>query len=378
MKQVTTKIAVFMMVLALMLPMCVMPAYALDVQSNASAQTQTKAHETGFVYTVLNDGTAEIAGYTGYDTDIVIPSTIDGYKVTSIGNSAFLKDTTLTNVEIPSGVTKIGEYAFAYCDSLGNTIIPSSVTNIAENAFINHSDELTIYCFKNTTASNFAKNNNICRAEFLYKVLEDGTAEIRAYYDGATDVLIPSTVDGYVVTSIGDQAFIFSDVESVVIPDTVTKIDDYAFCQCTSLKSVKMPNKLTYLGEYAFAYTAISHITIPEGIKYIYECAFAHCEELESVTIPDSVEKILGYAFRSCDSLNCVVLPENLESIGVLAFADCTSLESIIIPFSVKYIRNDAFDGCTDTFSVFGYVDTEAQYFAQRNGITFVPFNVSI
>ena len=376
MKQVTTKIAVFMIVLALMLPMCVMPAYALDVQSNASAQI--KAHKTGFVYTVLNDGTVEIAGYTGNDTDIVIPSTIDGYKVTSIGNSAFLKDTTLTSVEIPSGVTKIGEYAFAYCDSLGNTIIPSSVTNIAENAFVNHSDELTIYCFKNTTASNFAKGNNICRAEFLYKVLEDGTAEIRAYYDGATDVIIPSTVDGYVVTSIGDQSFIFSDVESVVIPDTVTKIDDYAFCQCNSLKSVKMPKVLTYLGEYAFAYTDISHITIPEGIKYIHSCAFAYCEELESVTIPDSVERILSYAFSNCKSLTCVVLPENLNGISDYAFKDCTSLESIIVPFGISFICDDAFDGCSDSFSVFGYVDTEAQYFAQRNDINFVPFNVSI
>ena len=158
MKKVVRKILALMVISILIVSMCVMPAFAASTPSS------------DFVYTLLNDGTIEISGYTGTATDIVIPSTIDGHKVTSIGNSAFLKDSLLTSVEIPSGVSKIGDYAFGYCDSLGNTTIPSSVTSIAQNAFRNSSADLTIYCSKNTVASRFAKENGIRRAEFFYTV----------------------------------------------------------------------------------------------------------------------------------------------------------------------------------------------------------------
>ncbi|MBQ8539432.1 MAG: leucine-rich repeat protein [Ruminococcus sp.] len=377
MKRLLKNIAVLMMVMVLMISVCAMPAFAAGGQINA-VNTKFETPATDFVYTVLSDGTAEISGYTGTATDIVIPSTIDGHKVTSVGNSAFLKDSLLTSVEIPSGVTKIGDYAFGYCESLGNTTIPSSVTSIVKNAFFNNSDDLTIYCFKNTAASSFAKENGIRRAEFSYTVLEDGTAEISTYYENATDVEIPSTVDGYVVTSIGDQSFIFSDVESVVIPDTVTKIDDLAFCQCNSLTSVKMPKTLTYLGEYAFAYTDISTITLPDGIKWIDNSTFSNCTSLESITIPDTVELIFNYAFFNCESLKSVTLSENLDCIDSYAFKGCASMESIIIPHGVRHILNGAFDGCAESFAVYGYAGTEAEAFANRNGFDFVPFNVSV
>ena len=366
MKKVVRKILALMVISILIVSMCVMPAFAASTPSS------------DFVYTLLNDGTIEISGYTGTATDIVIPSTIDGHKVTSIGNSAFLKDSLLTSVEIPSGVSKIGDYAFGYCDSLGNTTIPSSVTSIAQNAFRNSSADLTIYCSKNTVASRFAKENGIRRAEFFYTVLGDGTAEITAYYENATEVEIPSIVDGYVVTSIGDQSFIFSDVKSVTIPDTVTKIDDYAFCQCNSLTSVKLPESLTYLGEYAFAYTDINAITLPDGIKWIQTATFSNCNMLTSITIPDTVEIIFSNAFFNCESLNSVTLSENLDSIDSYAFRGCKSLESIIVPYGVRHILNGAFDGCADSFTVYGYANTEAEAFAQRSGFEFVVFSISV
>lgn len=342
-----------MMVLTLTVSACALPAFAAEVQGNAvGVQAETPA--TDFVYTVLSDGTAEIAGYTGNDTDINIPSTIDGRKVTSIGNSAFFKNSSLKSITIPSGVAKIGNYAFSYCDSLESVTIPSSVTSIGQNAFSNNSSDLSIDCFTGTAAAKYVEQNGIKHARYSYNVLGDGTAEIRTFSGNETEVIIPSYVDGRLVTAIGNTAFIYSNLKSVVIPDSVTKIGDYAFCQCCSLTSIKLPERLTYLGEYAFGYCSMKSITIPEGIEWIGVFAFGKCSSLTTVTVPDGVEFICDYAFYNCNSLS-----------------------DIIIPKSVTYVCNNAFEGCAGSLVIHGCTGSYAQKFAEQNGIGFISSDIA-
>ena len=92
------------------------------------------ATEGKFKYTVT-DGKAQITEYTGFATELTIPSTLGGYPVTAIGDDAFDYCRSLTSVTIPDSVTTIGDRAFYVCSSLTSIIIPDSVTTIGDRAF---------------------------------------------------------------------------------------------------------------------------------------------------------------------------------------------------------------------------------------------------
>src|SRR6266403_63548 len=87
-----------------------------------------------FNYTT-NNGAITITGYTGPGGGVTIPDTINGYPVTSIGDSAFYYSSTVTSVTIPNSVTSIGDEAFYYCTNLTSVTIPNSVTSIGIYAF---------------------------------------------------------------------------------------------------------------------------------------------------------------------------------------------------------------------------------------------------
>ena len=212
-------------------------------------------------------------------------------------------------------------------------------------------------------------------------------------------LFIPDSINGYIVTSIGDQALDYCSITSITIPDSVTYIGDYAFRKCSSLTSVTIGNGVTYIGKYAFYNcTSLASITIPNNVTSIGYNAFKGCTSLTSITIPDSVtsiddhafdgcpnlqyntydnakylgneqnpymalidtiNKIItsctihpntkiigGQAFNDCDSLTSITIPDSVTSIGEYAFASCTSLTSITIPDSVTSIGSYAFEGC--------------------------------
>ncbi|MCD7812296.1 MAG: leucine-rich repeat protein [Ruminococcus sp.] len=182
-----------------------------------------------------------------------------------------------------------------------------------------------------------------------YEILDDGTIEITGCDTSAEgDLEIPSEIDGYTVTSIGDRAFYnYKKLTSVTIPDSVTSIGDSAFYSCTKLTSVTIPDGVTSIGGYAFYFCyKLNSITIPNGVTSIEDCVFGACDSLTSVTIPDSVRKIKNHAFFSCDNLSSVIIPDSVTSIGDYAFSDCASLESVTIGNSVTSIGNLAFICC--------------------------------
>ena len=139
---------------------------------------------------------------------------------------------------------------------------------------------------------------------------------------------IPDSIDGYMVTAIGNKAFYGRDISSVVIPDTVTGIGDGAFKGCMELKKV----------------------TIPDSVKYIGDEAFMGCISLQEAEIGSSVKDIPNSCFYACSDLENVVLPSELESIGSEAFFSCPYAK-MTIPSTVTSIGYDAIGKKPDAHS---------------------------
>ena len=167
-------------------------------------------------------------------------------------------------------------------------------------------------------------------------IIENGGATITA--STATGaVTIPSVLGGYAVKKVGNGYPIFgqgnTSVTSVVIPNSVTSIGDYAFNGCTSLASVTIPNSVTSIEVGAFEdCTSLTSINIPNNVIGIASSAFRNCAGLQSVTLPTSLTTIENNAFEGCTSLTSITIPNGVGTIGNNAFLNCTSLTSVTMP----------------------------------------------
>ena len=189
-----------------------------------------------------------------------------------------------------------------------------------------------------------------------FKVLSDSTVKVTNKYPsyrGHKSITIPEKVriEGkvYTVTSIGEYAFEdCSSFTSIKIPKGVTNIGEWAFYKCSSLTSIKIPEGVTSIGEYAFdGCKSLTSIKIPEGVTSIGESAFEGCSSLASINIPEGVTSIEVRAFYGCSSLTSIKIPEGVTSIGYKAFYGCSYLE-IVIDNSKENVKvgDFAFDGC--------------------------------
>ena len=340
-----------------------------------------------FEYSALDDGRVKITGYNGGAETVVIPDTIDGKSVTSIGRRAFegctnLKSITipnsvtemgrrafsgcssLTGIAIPDSVTEIGKYAFDGCKSLTSITIPDGVTSIGDGAFYNCSSlteikvasENSNYVSVNGVLYNKDKTTIICypagKKGNNYKIPDGVTKVDSSAFIGCSSLTSITIPNG--VTSIGDSAFEdCTSLKSITIPNSVTSIGDSAFEDCTSLKSITIPNSVTSIGDSAFEdCTSLTSITIPNGVTSIGDSAFEGCTSLTSITIPNSVTSIGFGAFIGCSSLTSITIPDSVTCIGDSAFNGCTSLTSITIPDSVTSIGESAFSGCSSLASI--------------------------
>jgi hypothetical protein len=135
-------------------------------------------------------------------------------------------------------------------------------------------------------------------------------------------------------------------ITSVVIPDTVTIIDD-AFRQCTELKQITLPKNLKMISNSAFLGSGLTSIVIPEGVTDIGFGAFARCPNLTSVTLPRSLKRMADGAFGGCTSLVEVKIPSGLTiQYGSHTSKDeGTRIENMGINFVEK--KTDTFKGST-------------------------------
>ena len=261
-----------------------------------------------------------------------------------------VKDYTITSIEIPEYVTEIGDFAL---------FLLNEITDI-------HIYSIESWC------------NIIGVGNLMYPSSgTDKTNGKRLYLNGKelTELVIPDSV-----TSIENYAFFgCSGLTSVTISNRVTSIGDWAFNNCSGLTSVIIPDSVTSIGFEAFKYcSGLTSVIIPDSVTSIGIGAFYGCSGLTSITIPDSVTSILGDAFSFCSGLtsitvdkantvyysenNCLiekssktlilgcqtsVIPEGVVTIGGGAFSGSAGLKSVIIPDSVISISPYAFSKCS-------------------------------
>ncbi|MBR2428605.1 MAG: leucine-rich repeat protein, partial [Alistipes sp.] len=134
----------------------------------------------------------------------------------------------------------------------------------------------------------------------------------------------------------GDYAIAVKSFDELQYFVNLKTIGIYAFCNCSSLTSITIPDGVTVIGGYAFyGCSSLTSITIPDNVVSIENSAFSSCSSLTSITIPDGVTSIEDDAFRGCSSLTSITIPDGVTSIGERAFQGCSSLTSITIPDSV-------------------------------------------
>ena len=129
---------------------------ASNTQTTANSISEESNKAIGFTYT-LDGGNATITGYIGNEKSIIIPASIDGYKVVAIADRAFA-DTFIESVIISESVTSIGWFAFDGCIKLKSITVPSSVTSIGYAAFGNAESPVTVYCHSDSFALKYAKS----------------------------------------------------------------------------------------------------------------------------------------------------------------------------------------------------------------------------
>lgn len=326
-----------------------------------------------FVYTVNEDGrTCTITKYSpNAPADLVIPSTIDGYKVTAIGDYAFCYvslnyfepnlPSNFTSVVIPEGVTSIGEHAFQFCDKLKSVKIPSSVNKIGESAF------------------------SACEALEAIEI-PNGVEEIGDYAFSGSDaiksIFIPASVK-----YIGQQAFLRCTGLEWYAVDTnnqhYTVVDDILYtkdmttlihCPVQKTEVMKYPNGLRVVGDYAFTLCKeMTSVRLPDGVQTVGEGAFALCTKLKNVYLPDSVQSVGGGAFDCSSNIQEVRFGEGITKIGDKAFRQCNSITALYIPGTIETIGDHAFVPMNELKDV-QFSGTKDQWESVVNGrIIFYP-----
>ena len=279
----------------------------------------------------------------------------------------------------------------------------------------------------------YAATETVNDIEWTYQVVNGEVSITDCPKSTIGAITIPSTLGGYPVTSIGDNAFYgCSGLTAVTIPASVTSIGDYTFFKCENLTSVTIPSNVTSIGDYAFYYcSSLTSVTIPSSVTTIGEGAFEGCSKIwkdengvqyeseakvvlidvpESMSgafvIPNTVRFIHSSAFYRCSSLTSVTIPSSVTSIGDYAFGGCSMLwkdtkgvqyeseekvvlidvpelmsGSFVIPNTVRFIHTSAFYKCSSLTSVTipeGVTSIGDEAFYDCSGLTSVTIPSSV
>lgn len=133
-------------------------------------------------------------------------------------------------------------------------------------------------------------------------------------------VIIPKTINGMPVISIGELAFAESKFSEIILPDSLIAIMDHAFDECENLTHIDLPNGLMYIGEMAFSGSGLKYISFPDNLREISVACCSCCLNLDYVKIGNKIEKIDIYAFEATN-INRIVIPENVKYISGQAFS---------------------------------------------------------
>ena len=388
MKDITKTISMILAVLLISSVFAVAPL-------TASAKTSGD-----YEYEVLEDGTVEITKYNGEGGDIAIPSKLDNYTVTAIGENAFSDNYRLENVVIPEGVKRIENLAFSD-GSISGVTLPESLEHIGMWAFQDCESLYTISIPKNTQLEERAfygtsfKTISVDSENPYYKavdnVLYNKNMDTLILYPCGSEDNAFSVPSG--VKTIGVAAFLGCGSESnnvrVTLPDTLEKIDRWAFVHA-HIDTLNIPANVNDISYNAFLRSRTTYrntsydltvspenqyYTVNNGALFDKEMTELICCFTDSVSdyiVPETVKVIGRAAFQWNKGLRAVTLPDKLESIEDNAFSCCHYLQEVKLPYGLKSIGEYAFEGC---FSL--GLDNDDNYIAD-GGMTSVTIPSSV
>lgn len=339
---------------------------------------------------VIPEGVESVSEYLLYQCkeleSIVIPST-----VTNIEQRAFYRCEKLTDVQLPKNLNSLGDYSFAYCKSLKTIILNDGLKSIGSGSFIGCSISsisipasvsyigLVAFDGSGIVEVYISDLEAWCKIKFAGYRSNPLNADASLILNGVRqrELVIPESI-----TDINNYAFAgCSSISKIVFHDKVKSIGEHAFYGCLGMSSIQIPASIDSLGVGAFSrclnlwsikvdqnnkkydsrndcnaimktesnelVAGCQKTVIPDNTKSIGDYAFYNLFGIKAVKLPASLEKIGTCAFYSCYDLTSVLLPEGMTSIGAAAFSGCNNLKDIVLPNSVTFIGHSAFDGCS-------------------------------
>lgn len=285
---------------------------------NVEDTVQKAAVSAGdFTYEELNGSYIGITSYTGEETEVVIPSEIDGFIVQKISDRAFA-DSSVKKVQIPDTVTVIGNDAFRN-SSIESINIPNRVTAVGNAAFM-ECTSMTTVTFGNSLKS---------LGEYVFYGCT-----------GLTELQLPDSLKSYGYRTFANC----SNLEKINYPVSLVSGADNAFQNDTKLTKITVPEGVSMLASGAFQNAScLKKLILPAGLIKIGNAALQGCTGLKEISIPDSVTEIGEYAFYGCTGIRELELPDGLNSYGYRAFANCSNLEKINYPVSLTSGADNAF-----------------------------------
>ena len=292
----------------------------------ASSITFTHGYSLGYklLFELSSDKSYyAVDGYVGETEEIVVPESYNGLPVEAIGVSAFVYNKSVKRIILPSSIKAIGRYAFSGCNSLEAVNLPEGLTRIESGAF-GSCEALKEIAIPSSVIE-------IDEGQF------DGCKSLAKITVGNGNTAF-KVVDGALYTADGKTLIAYAKGSSnteLTVLDGVTKIGKYAFSDCAALKSVILPESVKTIDEYAFyRCTGLTYVNL-EGITSLGNFAFSECSGLQSITLPTDIA-VIGSAFSKCSGITSVTLPEGITNISLEGWS---SLKSLHIPQSVKGIN---------------------------------------
>ncbi len=352
--------------------------------------------EQCFNYKVENDQVTILKYKDSCSKNVIIPSKIDGYPVTTLGASSF-SGLKITSVQFPNTLVTIQDEAFRN-NLISELNFPDSLRSIYAGAFsFNRLTELPDLWMVTYLASGVFTGNLFSEEDaYLYKRNADGTYDystITGYAGTEKNLVIPKEKNGVQLKTIGERAFRAYKLDSVIIPEGVEKIESYAFYAC-GLKSVSLPSTLKILEGAAFRGNNLTSIDIPDSVVKLsgnvfnnnllpddqafiykrtesgidYSTIVSYGGANKNVVIPAtkngvSLKTITGYAFYA-SQLTSVVIPDSVTLIGEGAF------NTNLLPDDQAFIYKRTESG-VDYSTLIGYggASTSVIIPAKKNGV---------